>query len=75
MKVYVLHHTNIINESEEEVKLIGVYSSGAEAEKAIQRKLQFPGFCDFPEGFHIDEYEVDRDAWSEGFIIVKLEEI
>jgi hypothetical protein len=54
MKVYVLQHTNVINETEEDVKLIGVYSSNSEAKKAIDRKLRFPGFCDFPDGFHMN---------------------
>lgn len=72
MKVYVLHHTNVVNDDEEDVKLVGVYSSMAEADKAIQRKLKFPGFSETPDGFHIDEYEVDRDAWSEGFIIITV---
>ena len=68
MKVYVLHHTSLINDEEEVVKLIGVYSSEAEAKKAINRKLECPGFCDEPDGFSISEHQLDHDAWSEGFI-------
>lgn len=68
MKVYVLHFTDKVNGIEKDSILIGIYSSNQEAEKAIQRKLRFPGFSESPEGFHIDEYEVDQDAWSEGFV-------
>jgi hypothetical protein len=30
--------------------------------------LPLPGFRDYPEGFHIDEYQLDQDQWREGFI-------
>ena len=49
-------------------KLIGVYSSAAEAEVAKRRKLQFEGFRDYPDCFLVSEYEIDKDAWSEGFV-------
>jgi hypothetical protein len=26
------------------------------------------GFRDFPDGFSIDEYEIDKDHWQEGFV-------
>jgi hypothetical protein len=51
-------------------KLIGVYSNVEEAEAAKARKLQFEGFREAPEGFQISPYEVNRDAWSEGYITV-----
>ncbi|WP_315718033.1 MULTISPECIES: hypothetical protein [unclassified Bradyrhizobium] len=50
-------------------KLIGVYSSAAEADAARKRKIQFEGFRDYPNYFHVDEYELDKDARSEGFIV------
>jgi hypothetical protein len=49
-------------------KLVGVYSSAAEADAARKRKLQFEGFRDYPNCFLVDEYEVNKDAWSERFI-------
>ena len=51
-------------------KLVGVYSSAAEADAARKRKLQFEGFRDYPDCFLVDEYRVDEDAWSEGFVTV-----
>jgi hypothetical protein len=71
--VFLLWHSrlkeNAFDEHDTDDKLIGVYSSASEAEAAKQRKLQFEGFRDFPDGFLIAEYELDRDAWSEGFFI------
>ena len=76
--VFVVQHLRSEEESED-VKLIGVYSSRAEAEAAVDRKRKFPGFSAFPRivdplhdedesGFYIDEYPLDQDQWSEGFV-------
>lgn len=50
------------------VKVVGIYSSRALAEEAEARARTLPGFSDEPDGFTIDEYEVDRDHWSRGFV-------
>jgi hypothetical protein len=65
--VFLLWHSHAIGNGETSDKLIGVYSSKTEAETAKARKLQCKGFCDEPNGFLIDEYEVNRDHWSEGY--------
>ncbi len=52
----------------DDVKVIGIYSSEMEAKTAIDRLRKQPGFCDHPDGFSIDAYEVDMDHWSEGFV-------
>jgi homoserine kinase type II len=49
--------------------LIGVYSSEAEANAGIQRVKNQPGFVEFQEGFQIHPYELNRDHWTEGFIV------
>lgn len=49
--------------------LIGVYSSEDAAKKAIERVKGQKGFSDFPEGFQICPYELDKDHWTEGFIV------
>jgi hypothetical protein len=36
----------------------------------VKRLLQQPGFREYPRGFCIDKYEVDRDHWVEGFVVV-----
>mgnify|MGYP003581344561 CR=1 FL=1 len=52
---------------DEDVKTIGVYSTRDNAAAAIQRFRGRPGFRDYPDGFQIDEYPLDRDHWGEGF--------
>jgi hypothetical protein len=69
MKVYLLWHAHDLEE-EEDVKLLGVYSSEQKAEEAKTRSIELPGFRELPEGFHMDCYEVDQDHWTEGFITV-----
>ncbi|MES2057592.1 MAG: hypothetical protein V4564_16775 [Pseudomonadota bacterium] len=67
MHVFLLWHSRGLDNGNTDDKLIGVYHSAEKAEEAKQRKLQFAGFRDAPDGFVIDQYEIDRDAWSEGF--------
>jgi len=73
-KVFLLWHRRptegSLDENDTDDKLIGVYGSAAGANEARIRQLRFEGFRDYPDCFHVDEYEVDKDAWSEGFITV-----
>ena len=50
--------------------LLGVYSTEEKAADRIERSLALPGFVDFPDDFQISRYEVDRDQWTEGFVVV-----
>ena len=50
------------------VKVVGVYSSRELAEAAVERTRLLPGFVDEPDGFTIEQYEVDRDHWPRGFV-------
>ena len=50
------------------VKVIGIYSSSALAEEAMERTRVLPGFAQEPEGFTIDRYEIDKDHWPRGFV-------
>ena len=50
------------------VKVIGIYSSEALAEAAIQRIRVLPGFVERPDSFRIDQYDIDEDHWTRGFI-------
>jgi len=78
--VFVLQHLHLHSHGEEDVKLIGVYSSRAAAIAAVTRLKGQPGFCDLPnivspsdeddQGFHIDEYVIDLDYWPEGYVTV-----
>ena len=64
-RAYLLQHENALNE---DVKVIGLYSSEASAKGAVERLRAQPGFSDYPDGFSIDLYELDEDHWSEGFV-------
>ena len=66
-KVYVVQHVHSFEDGAEDVKLIGVYSTKENAQAAITRLRQAPGFLDAPARFHIDEYAVDKDQWVEGY--------
>ena len=47
--------------------LLGVYSSRDAAERRVEKARLLPGFRRYPEGFVVDEYEVDHDEWTSGF--------
>ncbi|QDU46032.1 hypothetical protein Mal52_45290 [Symmachiella dynata] len=51
----------------DECKIIGVYATKDEAERAISRLRTQPGFRDWSNGFSIDEYTIGEDHWTEGF--------
>lgn len=79
--VYLLQHLHVLANDEEGVKTIGIYSSRSAALAAIDRVKTQPGFSSFPrlidplnedeiDGFYIDEYVLDQDHWSEGFITI-----
>lgn len=69
-KVFVLQHVHAREDGSEDVKLIGVYSSREHAQAAAARTGRLPGFIDTPDGFYIDEYDVDQDQWAEGYVEV-----
>ncbi len=67
--VYHLWHEYVMENGEDEVKELGLYSSRENAQEAITRYWSLPGFRDHPDGFKIYESELDRDgAWTEGFV-------
>lgn len=68
--VFVLQHSYELTGCEE-TKMIGVYSSRVAAEATIERFSKLPGFRDKPEGFVIDEYRLDEDNWTEGFMTLQ----
>ena len=69
-RVFILQHVHVMEDGAEDVKLVGVYSSRENAQAAVARLGQAPGFRDDAAGFHIDEYRVDRDQWVEGYATV-----
>ncbi|AFL87136.1 hypothetical protein Terro_0804 [Terriglobus roseus DSM 18391] len=65
--VFAVWHRHEVGTASDE-KLIGVYASVPEAEAAIARVANKPGFRDTMSGFEIQEYVIGRDGWTEGFI-------
>lgn len=68
--VFLLWHVREMPDQEEDAKLLGVYSSELKAEQARDDAKAQPGFCDYPDGFHISRYRVDERKWIEGFVTV-----
>jgi hypothetical protein len=77
--IFVVQHLHLLPSGEESVCLIGVYRTLDAAKAAVQRLGVQPGFCMHPriidptqkdeeQGFYIDEYELDKDHWIEGFV-------
>ena len=67
--VYVVQHTHESQDGkEEDVKFIGVYRTQSDADIAVIRLRALPGFCDYPDGFEVTRYELNKDHWTEGFI-------
>ena len=64
--VFLLQHSYTINEVEE-TKIIGIFSSRENAEQCIEKNKTLPGFREYPDSFYLDEYEVDKLQWKEGF--------
>jgi hypothetical protein len=65
--VYLLWHVRERTEREDAEILIGVYSSEATAQAAIERLKDKPGFVENFQGFQICPYDLDLDHWTEGF--------
>jgi hypothetical protein len=64
MKVYMLW----FEQEQDEFEDIGLYETEAEANAAIERRKDKPGFVDFPGGFKIYERELGLEGWAEGSI-------
>ena len=75
MKVYVLWHIHTLVDDfgeHDEEKLIGIYSTKENAEKAIGEHMTLPGFNELPvDCFEIHETTVDRSDWTDGFVTTK----
>lgn len=71
MYVFVVQHVHEVDEGNEEVKVIGVYSSEEAANAAVARLSLQPGFRETTSGFHVDRYIIDQDHWTEGFVPVR----
>ena len=68
--VHLLWFAKEMPEGADDIELlIGVYSSDEEAKAAIERMKDKPGFADYPYGFEVCPYSLDRDHWTDGFVL------
>jgi len=75
--VFVVQHLHTLPHGEDDVKMIGVYATREDAIEATKRLAIQPRFRELPDvvdyatenmqGFHIDEYEIGKDHWQEGY--------
>jgi hypothetical protein len=66
--VYLLQHVAREDTEDEDVKLLGIYTSKSKGESAIKRLAKLPGFKRYPKGFYLDRLILDEDMWTEGFV-------
>jgi hypothetical protein len=57
-------------EDGDDLKKLGVYSSEQRASERIEQAGSLPGFIGEPDCFMINRHLVDRDEWTEGFVVV-----
>lgn len=56
-------------EDGDDLKILGIFSSEAAAERVIERARKQPGFRDEPDCFLVTPYTLDEsDQWTEGFV-------
>jgi hypothetical protein len=65
--VFILWHSHETGDDSDE-KLIGVYRTRQDAEAAIERLKDKPGFRDALHGFEIHDYVLGRDGWTDGYV-------
>jgi hypothetical protein len=65
--VYLLTHEYELD-GYDQLKVLGVYSEHRLAEAAQAYFSTQPGFCDHLDGFVIQECQLDKNLWSEGFL-------
>ena len=67
MIVYLLQHSYELDNGYDETKILGIFSSKQKAKEVLAEYKQLPGFKEKPNNFLIDEYELDKKNWIEGF--------
>ncbi|MGW0177794.1 DUF7336 domain-containing protein [Nocardia sp. NPDC003345] len=65
--IYILDHWYETDDGTEVVRTIGMYSTEARAEQAVEHAKRLPGFRNRPDYFHIERHTIGRDHWTEGF--------
>lgn len=80
--VFLVQHLHTLADGCEDLKIIGIYSTKEAAFSAIEKVKTQPGFSECPQlrepsvdenvvdGFYIDEYTLDEDHWTDGYLTV-----
>ena len=55
-------------ESGDDVKRVGIYSSRELAQERMAHARVLPGFRDEPDCFYIEEAALDEDEWTTGYV-------
>ena len=48
-------------------RISGIIQPMKMQEKSLSEYRENPEFINYPDGFSIDEYEIDKPEWTEGF--------
>lgn len=67
--VFLVQHCYQLN-GEDEIKTIGIFISKSDADRVVEMSKSLPGFSMYPDDFFIDEYELGKAHWAEGFVTV-----
>ncbi len=66
-----VHHVDgevrVDEQTGDDVKVLGCYSTEDRAAARIARARRVPGFAEEPDCFIVSRYEIDRDEWLAGF--------
>lgn len=66
--VFMASHERESPEGHDDLKIIGIFETAAQAHAAIESLRDKEGFRDYPEGFEVSELELGQVGWTEGFI-------
>jgi len=69
-KVYFLYYVYEFEDGHDDVKLLGVFSSKAKANIALQNIKKNPDCKKIKNFFSIHQISIDRLGWSEGYVRV-----
>jgi len=61
---------DLIDDDEDDIKLLGVYTTEERAQSRIDKAKREPGFDADPDCFWIETHTLDADRWIGGFFSV-----
>jgi hypothetical protein len=67
-EVFILRHANEFEDGHEDVKIIGIYRTRADAQAVLVWIKEGPGFRDHLDGFAIEPYVLNRTEWRDGYV-------